>query len=376
MNSEKNQSSEILRKINALEKNDLREWRRLAFEFLNGFPEEPIESILLNIDSELQKHEKFISVLGSLGEYLIKSRRFDQSLKIYEKCIAIDPKSEEGLLGYALSTKGLNKHETALKLLQDFVSIYPKQVGGWSNLILCLYEMGRGQEAYEVLFSCMEDDPKNPYFVMIWHQLKISDGADIPLEPGEQDFDSLTSLLLIDKLNHELSKNPENENTLIELGNRYFEINQLENAQDTVEKALNINPSNKDLYRTLAFIEYSKEEKGDYQKITELTKKAIELGLEDPILLGIRGIAFGMLQDYYEARFWLEKAVNKAPNDQFLLESMDALNYRIEDIDESLNIEEDNSIISSPTKSSNSNFKLNRNILNRVLFFLRRIFSK
>lgn len=112
----------------------------------------------------------------------------------------------------------------------------------------------------------------------------------------------------IARLREALAGDPQNTNTLIDLGNGFLETNQYDSALKYYEEAIGINESEKAAHYNIALVYFLQEKYGS--SLSRL-KKILWMDPEYQIAMALTGDNYYAEQDYDSALYWYEETYRR-----------------------------------------------------------------
>lgn len=113
-------------------------------------------------DKAIEIDPKFKNAWYDKGILLAKKlSRFEDALKCFDKVLEIDPKFDDAWHTKANTLGNLNRYEDALKCIEKSLEINPKNADGWAQKGMALMVLNRYEKALECFNKAIEIDPAN-----------------------------------------------------------------------------------------------------------------------------------------------------------------------------------------------------------------------
>jgi len=249
---------------------------------------------------------------AELAKVLVKLKKHEAAIDIYNEILSIDSDNYEAWLNKSKLCSALNRWTEAASGYEEVVRLKPGSSRNYFNLAVALEESGRREEAIEAYKKAIEISPD---FAKAYNNLgialslmgKTQDALEVyeeGIKRSKNDFNLYFNLGMNHFEEHrfmEASKaykkaleiKPDELETYYYLGAALTEMRYYNDAIDAYKKALKIKPSDWELYYSIAAI-YAML--GRYDISLENLKKAIELNpdvcndiREDSAFDGMRG---------------------------------------------------------------------------------------
>lgn len=119
---------------------------------------------------------------------------------------------------------------------------------------------------------------------------------------------------------------------------KYDDIDQIKKAREYCERALTINPNDKDsLYLKACIHQFL----GNYEKATEGYEKVLEIAPKNTYILRKQGELLFKMEKYIEAIKYLDKAINLKPGNMYLWENLVKIYKKVKDREKEFNCYEE-----------------------------------
>lgn len=261
---------------------------------LNAIMRDKISEAKEALQEILKEEPEHIDALIRLGDIAIKEEDFKTALKYYKKAYEFDPKNIIPLLSLEDMMEKLNENETALKYIEQILSIEP------DNLI-----------AYYKMRNVLEKLEK-------WDELINTQKKIIKLVPS--------------------SKRQEEETKLVgytyEYGRVSLEQGDIENAERVFSNLIKTNPGFIPSYLGMVEVLISK---GELEEAINLIEKAYTEHKSKILLLRLEDLLISLGDPKRLIQFYT-KIINTNPNDNELKILLGRLYYRLEMIDDALEV--------------------------------------
>lgn len=248
--------------------------------------EKKYEEAIINI-LETNESERDFYLWGILGNLLISTEKYLESINCYEKALKLNSKNVTLYNMISIAYEKLNDYKGAITNLKKSIILDDKNSIVYSALGFIYYKAGEYENAKKSFLKSLEVDSNNKNSCiglgLIFSEFKDYEKAieyiskAIKLEPNNSE-----SLLLLasnyfqlkmgkqanDNLLKSLKIRPNHVTTLILLGkNSYIYLNNYKKAEDYFLKAYKIEPSNENLQHNLILLYLLSNE---YNKISNL----------------------------------------------------------------------------------------------------------
>lgn len=268
-----------------------------------------------NPESAMQNDPVDAQMLLKLGILYWRRNQFDRAEQLLTKALEISKESQEaGLLaqcfiGLALVKTSLGNNEEAMVAYEQALRLTPENLHIWNNLGSLYLKLGEHENA---IYSFKKAIHNNPNDAMAWNRLatiytqegKIDEAMEA--YQSQKDFDTLERRKEI-VMNNTQCENPYAWN---EKGNFHFTNKSFEEAIDSYEKAIEIDPMFGQAYNNLALIQFAQ---GNYNEAILLYKKSIKLlksNQERAVAWNGLGNSYRRIKDYQNARIAYQNASN------------------------------------------------------------------
>lgn len=273
-------------------------------------------------ESLLKKYPEKEYAYNILIQLYKETKRISKAISLYEKLERITGVNERIIfdkIRLYLADNNIKKaHAEIDKLIQKF----PKDNRYYVLKGDMLMQQGKSQEAYALYQSILKNDPQNPlafvslseYYKVVNNHEKSMEYIMLALQNGQLDMTSKLEILgqHIEHIIKADGKIEETEN-LFKLLIDYYPLEEevhgyyaaflqymkrTEEATLAYESMLNINPNNQQTWLSLIQIYFDKKA---YEKVIEITNRAIESTNEKLIFYFYKGITLEITEQYEEA---------------------------------------------------------------------------
>lgn len=274
-----------------------------------------------------------------VGEYLYSKFSEDSenegirkaARKVFEEIMESDPESAKITALAADFFTETNQNELALKALERTTSQMSTNDSAWQQRLQLLVTEGKTKEAISVGEQAAEQIPQDPiilyflgsaYLSVQNHQEAVKNLEEASTLPARSPLKKSIYASLGDAYagmeqwnqafkNYEESLSIDPENAVV-LNNYAYYLSQqqrnLSNAQEMVQRALEIHPENPSYLDTLGWIYY---QQGAFEKAEQYIRKAIDTGEAGAEVLEHMGDVMEKLDKLKEAESWWQKALDK-----------------------------------------------------------------
>ena len=270
------------------------------------------EEAILWFDKALEVDSKFVMALNGKGVSLDILGKHEEAITWFDKALEIDPEFINALNNKGLALNSLEKDDEAIAFYDKALEIDPKDVGALSNKGAVLGKLGK-QEAITWFDKALDIDPQN--FKTLYNKAILLGNLD----RHQEAISSYDKALEID---------PKSVDALFGKGTSLYDLGKYEEAIIWYDKALAIDPKSVDALFGKGTSLY---DLGNYEEAIIWYDKALAIDPKSVNALINKGGAFyrlGMNDDaltWLDKAFdidpeWLEKALEKDPNNEELLE--------------------------------------------------------
>lgn len=232
---------------------------------------------------ELARADKSLRIARFRGFLAQKLEKFADAVQAYELVLAQIPDDFECWNNLGNALVGTGDYEAAVSALKRAVELDPRAAPTRINLATALLEIGREDEAEEVLIQASADfplDSRPPYqlYVLYKNQQRQED-----------------ALVQIERT---VSLDPEVAGSQLKLAIEYGAVRRVEDAERAYRKTIELNPLELDAYLGLA-IQYEHSNREDM--FASLIEEARANGISSDSLAFIEALEFRRLKEFEKA---------------------------------------------------------------------------
>ena len=252
-------------------------------------------------------------------------------IKFYEKSIEYGFKHKKIYYNLAYSYFAKGKYKKALEIFKIIEPLYKNKKLVYNGISVCLYNLGRYEEAEKYCKKNLEIEPYDPVsltiLATIYYNKKerpISEIINllkicIEKNPAYREAYILLGRIFFENGNFKESEkffkisvlmNPEDDVSNLLLGISYFNLNDMKNAEIYIKKAYKLKPTKIDNILNLAlFYKFT----GNFKEAIEFYHKALILKPNDLDILNDIGLCYAMIGDKEKAKKIWENILSKNP---------------------------------------------------------------
>ncbi len=312
--------------------------------------------------------EKEASVNYNKGNSLRKVKKYEESLKYYDKALKFNNQDVDANYAKGNSLRDIKRYNEALEQYNIVLRLDNKDFEAQYNKALILEEL----KDYDAALRCYDDILKiNPNHTGAQeqknHLLKLSGKEVIKLtidlekkKPNEQknkaaEYSSKANKLIdfkmyeeaIQWLDKSIESDPLQTTGYYNKGNALRELGRYKESLEYYDKAISINPNNSNYYCNKSA---SLQKLNEYKEALKCLMKAIHLEPNDWALYGNCGVLFIKLEEYDMAIAYFNKALTKNPechkthlDKARLLQMLGKPEESLESLDASIKLQPENS---------------------------------
>jgi tetratricopeptide (TPR) repeat protein len=296
------------------------------------------EEALEDFEKAMEINPDFAEAWTGKGVALYYLGRYKEALEAFEKAIEINPQYANAWYNKGITLDKLKKYEEALKAFEKAIEINPQYADAWNNKGVTLGHLKRYEDALKAFEKAIKIDPKN---VVAWKNkgdalCKLEKYKDAltgyekatKIKPNfvEALYNKGVALCKLEKCKDALKVfekaieiephfveawdgkgvalyNPRNASPYSNLGELYFDLDDLKNAYEIIEGALTINKSFAPALRLKGRI---KIENKDYGSASKYFEEAIHSDSGD-----VKTLLWNAYAKYLKAEFSLNQKDKK-----------------------------------------------------------------
>ncbi len=286
----------------------------------NDFLLKALNSANVNMDFKLQYVYKLFSNYGNsnLSESFVKS--------IINTLLTCYPDEPGVLTLYVDYLLGTNKIKEARVNIYKILKFDKYNYRLWNELLLINNRLNDFDALYKDASEAIKFFPDQPFPY-------LSKGV---VYLNNNDYKSAVTLL--EKGNSLTDEGVENKGVkllfYIYLGECYYNLEKVEEAFDLFDKALLIDPNNVGVLNNYSYYLALRNEQ--LEKAEKLISRCIEIEGDEPTYLDTYAYILYKREKYSTAKFFIKKAVEKAPGDAVFWEHYGDIEYRLGNKDEAI----------------------------------------
>lgn len=290
-----------------------------------------------------------LRVVQAYGNFLARTGRFDEAVKVYQAFLAGD---DNPLVKAALADAQAHKKPAPF--------IANAQAGAGEALFAMASAMTDDQNVevgllYTRLTLAMIADKPVAYTLLgdIYENLKLPEKAVKAYEQVAQtsplrinaDMEIAVNLQRLEmkdaaraKLEAIVARDPKNYNALVTLGNLHRNNEDFAKASAVYDQAIALlNPPQKENWRVFYYDGIAYERQNQWDKAEKQFRRALELSPDEAMVLNYLGYSLvDKKLNLQEALGMIKKAVDLKPNDGYIVDSLGWAYYQLGDFDQAL----------------------------------------
>lgn len=266
---------------------------------------ERFEAAVTAYNKALQLSPKDVAILNRKGRALYKLELYPDALAAQEQALRLQPDYVNAMKDRGIALLGMGKHEEALVAFNNAQTFDPLNPELWQNRALALQYINQPQEAMRLYQEAVEaydkqvqENPKNITAIL--------DKANVlgKLQQHQQ------ALLAYEQA---LTVNPDSHLALLGKGNTLFALRQYEQALAAFDRALKLQPKSYLTWHNRASL--LQDGLRNLPEAITSYERSIEINPNFYHAWRDRGVALSQNQQHQEALNSFKKALNIQPND-------------------------------------------------------------
>jgi len=227
-----------------------------------------------------------------------KQRRYEPAISNFKKVIQLDEKRSEAHFGLGMIYMKMRRIEDAIPPLKKAVELSPDNIDAYlqlGNAYEELRDFSKAAEMYKSYLSLKPETTWNGYLRLGLCYMELGQFEDA-----------------ISSLKNASKEKPDDVKTNYNLAEAYNKAAQYDNAYETYEHLVKIDPEAATSYYGLAIRMY--DSAGLYDKAIEAAKKIIELDPQSELAIYNLGIMYSKLEKYQESIETFNQALKVRPD--------------------------------------------------------------